>query len=132
MLEQAVKDLASVFPERNTERWIRAVAEEAGEVVGAYNKLTDGNKVKPKTVSDVIEELVQLYAVILMTADALGVHPDRMEVEAETFLMRKAEQIRDTRLKQEALSQVKDGIASIDEVRAKLDLPPWGKFMGDR
>lgn len=125
-LEQAMKELAEADPERVPERWIRAIAEEAGEVVGAYNKWADGNTVKPKTQANVIEEMVQLYAVVLMTASALGVHPDRMECEAEAFLMKKAEQIRNLRMTRDAVEQVHKGVHSIDELREQLDLPPWG------
>lgn len=92
-LDEAMKGFCELFPDRDTERWIRAVAEEAGEVVGAFNKWHDGNKIKPKSLADVVEEMVQLYSVLLLAASKLGVHHQRMEMEAEAFLNHKAEQI---------------------------------------
>ena len=96
-LEVRVKEFRDMFDHRDTERWIRAIAEEAGEVAGAFNKWQDGNTVKPRTREDVLEEMSQLLACVLCTADKLGMPvPEFMET-VDHFLQVKAEQIRKIR-----------------------------------
>jgi len=75
-------------------RIIGMLTEEAGEVQGAFNKWMDGNKGKPKTRDDVIEELVQLTGNCFLAADYYGLTIESIMLEAACFFREKAAQIR--------------------------------------
>lgn len=88
-----LRKFSDLFPDDNLEVWIRSLAEEAGEVVGAFNKWHDGRKTKPGTLEDVVEELVQLQAVVMLVAANLGVHQVRLTDDAARFLAAKRQEI---------------------------------------
>jgi NTP pyrophosphatase (non-canonical NTP hydrolase) len=73
-LDYGVKDFCEKVPQ-TTERWARAVAEEAGEVVGAFNKLTDRRVDKLKRKVDVENEIAQTIACALALAHEMGFSP---------------------------------------------------------
>lgn len=75
------------------ERYVRAIAEEAGEVVGAFNKMTDGRTDKPKSREDVIHEMAQLIACCFLLSNKLGFDPFRLLLRADKFLVDKAHKI---------------------------------------
>jgi NTP pyrophosphatase (non-canonical NTP hydrolase) len=93
-LEPRLREFAELFPGRDDERWVRAVAEEAGEVLGAFNKWHDGNRLKPRTRQDVLEEIAQLLACTFILAAKLGVSVDDLLELADQFMARKVRQIR--------------------------------------
>lgn len=96
-IEARIASFGDLWPQRSPERWIRAVAEEAGEVVGAFNKWHDGNKIKPKNREDVLEELAQLMGVVYMTAHQLGLSYQEFLESVDGFLAAKEDQIRRVR-----------------------------------
>jgi phosphoribosyl-ATP pyrophosphohydrolase len=92
-LDQLAGELDDVIPERGTGRWFRAVAEEAGEVVGAYNKM-DYTGAKRRTREDVLEESGQLLGCMIVCLQRLGFSWDDLEASAGEFMINKAAQIR--------------------------------------
>ena len=102
MIEDRMIEFGELWPDRPTERWVRAIAEEAGEVVGAYNKWQDDNKVVPKNRDDVLEEMSQLMGCVYCTAVKLGVSYHEFLDMVDGFLVRKAAQIRLIREKYDA------------------------------
>lgn len=84
---------ATAWPQED-ERWFRAIAEEAGEVVGAYNKWTDRKVSKPKTRGDVFEEMTQLMGCIFAAASRLGYSSDDLLKATEEFMAAKAAWLR--------------------------------------
>ena len=96
-MDKYIRELTGLWPGRDTERWIRAIGEEAGEIIGAYNKWTDGNKTKPKNVGDVLEEMAQTLGCIFATALQLGTGPLELLDDMNYFLEKKAAQIKKNR-----------------------------------
>ena len=72
-LESGIAGFNELWPQHDLQRWMLAIAEESGEVIGAFNKWHNGYTYNPKTQEDVLEEMTQLTACILATADKLGV-----------------------------------------------------------
>lgn len=101
-LKDAVCRFTNLFPQREPERWMLHIAEEAGEVVGAFNKWHYAHKTKVRTRDDVLEELAQLHGVVLCVADELGVPHDEFLKMTEDFLISKREQILAVRAGQKA------------------------------
>lgn len=80
-------------------RVISMLTEEAGEVQGAFNKMMDGNKRKPKTQADVIEELVQLTGCCFLAASYYDIPVENLMYSAGLFLDDKRKQILQDRWK---------------------------------
>lgn len=74
-----------------------AIAEEAGEVIGAFNKWHNGYKTTPKTREDVLEEMSQLTACLFLTASRLQVNPAELLDMTGGFMAAKGQQIRKIR-----------------------------------
>ena len=91
-IQQALDEL---YPNLNRANWrvIAAVTEEAGEVQGAYNKMMDGRKDKPKTENDVIAETMQLIACCLIVGKHYGLSVDYMMNGAKNFMSIKRRQL---------------------------------------
>lgn len=70
----------------STDRYIRGIAEESGEVIGAYNKWMDGRTDKPKTREDVLEELSQLVGCCLLLSFELGLMPSKLLDQTREFI----------------------------------------------
>lgn len=85
-LQEAVDNCYDAVGNRAAWRFISALTEEAGEVQGAFNKMMDGNKRKPKTENDVMEELIQLTANCFMTAKHYGFTVEEMLFYVDHFL----------------------------------------------
>ena len=68
------------------ERYVRAIAEEAGEVAGAYNKWQDGRTDKPKTPDDIAHEMAQVIGCCFLLALQLGYTPEELLARADRFL----------------------------------------------
>lgn len=92
-IEARIQEFGGLWFERPAERWIRAIAEEAGEVVGAFNKWQDGNKRKPKCRADVIEEMAQLMGCVYYTAHKLGVPYSELLEQVDGFMAAKVKEI---------------------------------------
>jgi hypothetical protein len=71
-------------------RNVRAIAEEAGEVLGAYNKMTDGRTDKPRTAGDIMHEMAQTIGMCFVTALDLGYSPEELLARTERFMHEKA------------------------------------------
>jgi len=67
-------------------RLIGSLTEEAGEVQGAFNKMMDGHRSKPKTIDDVIGELIQLTGNCFLVARHYGIDVETLLREAAKFL----------------------------------------------
>src|SRR5215471_7325782 len=74
-------------------RDVRAIAEEAGEVLGEYNKMTDGRTDKPKTADDIVHEMAQTIGMCFVTALELGHSPMTLLARVEQFMYEKARKI---------------------------------------
>ncbi len=96
-LETVIREWLELFPGDDIERWVRAVAEESGEFVGAFNKWHDGNRLKSKTRDDVVEELAQLLGCVFVVAAKLDLGCEEVVGLAAEFLSGKAAQIRELR-----------------------------------
>jgi len=96
-IQDRIDEFGRLWPDRPTERWIRAIGEEAGEVIGAFNKWDDGYTHKPKTREDVLEEMAQLTGCVFFTAYRLGVPFADFLTMTDDFLAAKARQIREIR-----------------------------------
>ena len=92
-LDEQAQDLDEAISDRATERWFRAVAEEAGEVVGAFNKMDYAGE-KHRTPDDVLEEAGQLLGCMIVCMQRLGFSWDQLQVSASEFMASKAAQIR--------------------------------------
>lgn len=66
-LDELVEALDATL-KQSAERYLRGVAEEAGEVMGAYNKMVDGREDKPKDTEDILQEMAQLITCCLLAA----------------------------------------------------------------
>lgn len=88
-IEEHAGNLEKTLAHRFAERWFRAVAEEAGEVVGAYNKWQDGNTRKPKTPDDILIESGQLLGCLVISLGKLGFSPADLLEETDRFLVTK-------------------------------------------
>lgn len=73
------------------DRYIRGIGEETGEVIGAYNKWTDGRTDKPHTSGDIIEEISQLIACCFLAAYKMGYSPSTVLLTTRNFINRKTE-----------------------------------------
>jgi NTP pyrophosphatase (non-canonical NTP hydrolase) len=96
-LEDGIVAWEELWGEHSLERWMLAIAEEAGEVIGAFNKWHNGYRTKPKTRDDVLEEMSQLMCCLLLTASRLEVFPGEMLALTADFFQDKAQQIRTIR-----------------------------------
>lgn len=96
-LEVRIAELDGLWPQHSLERWFLAIAEEAGEAVGAFNKWHNGYKTKPRTKEDVIEEMSQLMACVLAAAGRLGYSPGNMMEQIDLFIGKKIAQIEEIR-----------------------------------
>lgn len=96
-LESGIAQFGEIWPDHDLGRWMLAIAEEAGEVIGAFNKWHSGYRTTPKTREDVLEEMCQLIACLLTTGDRLGVPPAEMLDMTGDFFLRKTRQIRKIR-----------------------------------
>ena len=84
-LEKRIARLDDTLSNHPTERWFRAIAEEAGEVVGAYNKMEYGpGHHKFKSPQDLLEEMGQLVGCVLEAADEF------MDSKAREIVARRA------------------------------------------
>ena len=93
-LQDAVNEFYTVrFLNRESWRVISMLTEEAGEVQGAFNKWMDGNKRKPKTEADVIEELVQLTGCCFLAGKHYDIPVENLMLSAAVFLREKTAQI---------------------------------------
>jgi hypothetical protein len=90
VIEEHTADLDALFAARTTERWFRAISEEAGEVVGAFNKWQDGNTLKPRGPADVLEESGQLLGCLVAAMGRLGFSFGDLLGETDRFLVAKA------------------------------------------
>lgn len=88
-IEEHAADLDALFAARTTERWFRAISEEAGEVVGAFNKWEDGNTLKPKGPADILEESGQLLGCLVAAMGRLGFSFEDLLSETDRFLVTK-------------------------------------------
>jgi phosphoribosyl-ATP pyrophosphohydrolase len=79
--------------EQPIERYVRAVAEEAGEVVGAFNKWTDGRTDKEKGPKDIIQEMAQLIGCCFLVMRKLGFYPTDLLKDVNSFMAEKAQGI---------------------------------------
>ena len=86
-LNSLAEELDDIIPDRGTERWFRAVAEEAGEVIGAFNKM-DYTGEKHRTVDDVLEEMGQLLGCMIVCAQRIGFSWGELETSAGEFMQR--------------------------------------------
>ncbi len=94
-LEVHAKELDEAVGEWNPERWFRAVAEEAGETIGAFNKLErGGTSIKQRTPEDVLGEAAQLVGDLFVAMMKLGFPPDAVLQAADEFMVSKAAEIR--------------------------------------
>lgn len=93
-LQDAVEDFLAARGPLSAWRVISMLTEEAGEVQGAFNKWQDGNKRKPKTEADVVEELVQLAGCCFIAGQYYGFDVEELEAKATSFLREKITQIR--------------------------------------
>jgi len=98
-IEARLDETDQLWPGRGPERWVRAVAEEAGEVVGAFNKWHDGYLAKPRTKEDVLAEMAQLQACLLILARKLGTSADELLAMTDEFLAVKTEEVLEARRK---------------------------------
>lgn len=92
-LQHAVNEFCTVRNPMPQWRVISMLTEEAGEVQGAFNKWKDGNRRKPKTQADVIEELVQLTGCCFIAAAQYGFSVEDLLWEASCFVREKSAQI---------------------------------------
>ena len=95
-LDEAIIELNNALNEP-TERFVRGIAEEAGEVVGAFNKWDDKRTDKPMTRNDILHEMSQLYGCILLVALHLGFNTADLYEKTLTFARDKAENIGEER-----------------------------------
>lgn len=70
-------------------RYARAVAEEGGEVLGAYNKMDDGRTDKPKDPGDIMHEMAQVIGCCFLLALNLGFTPEQLLQRTDRFLTEK-------------------------------------------
>lgn len=84
--------LDNVIPDRGTGRWFLALAEEAGEVVGAFNKM-DYTGSKHRTEADVLEEMGQLLGCMIVCAQRIGFSWEDLQKATGEFLQGKAGEI---------------------------------------
>lgn len=89
-LDELVADLDAVL-DQPIERYLRGIAEEAGEAVGAYNKMVDMRTDKPKERYDVLEEISQLIACCLLAARKLDYDTYDVMTAVSEFVTKKAE-----------------------------------------
>lgn len=87
--------LDELYPHLNhdTSRIIGALTEEAGEVQGSWNKISDGRKDKPKTVDDILEETCQLIACCMIVGKHFGRTTDQMLYMSWQFMTEKTEEL---------------------------------------
>ena len=67
-----VSQIYASFPDQPEWRFITGVAEEAGEVVGAYNRFT-GTSRRTGTEDELAKELADTVFTAYMAADVLGI-----------------------------------------------------------
>lgn len=96
MLDDDVRALSAVMRHGGTERCVLGIAEEAGEVVGAYNKWAGRRVDKPKTTEDILTEMGQLIGMVYVTALRLGYGPVTVDAYTESFLKAKVLEIKGT------------------------------------
>jgi hypothetical protein len=94
-VEEHVADCDSLLHNRPAERWFRAVAEEAGEVMGAFNKWQDGNVRKPKGPADILEESGQLLACLIASLGRIGYSLHDLLEETDRFVVGKTAMFRE-------------------------------------
>jgi phosphoribosyl-ATP pyrophosphohydrolase len=94
-VEEHVADCDSLLHDRTAERWFRAVSEEAGEVVGAFNKWQDGNTRKPKGPADILEESGQLLMCLVASLGRIGYSLHDLLEETDRFAVVKAKAFRE-------------------------------------
>lgn len=93
-LEKRIARLDDTLSNHPTERWFRAIAEEAGEVVGAYNKMEYGpGHHKFKSPQDLLEEMGQLVGCVLVAARRIGFFSADVLEAADEFMDSKAREI---------------------------------------
>ncbi len=92
-----IADWEEIWSNHSIERWMLAIAEESGEVIGAFNKWHNGYKTTPKTREDLLEEMSQLTACLFLTAYKLQVSPAELLGMTGDFMAAKAAQIREIR-----------------------------------
>lgn len=93
-LQDAVEEFWEIRGDTKEWRVIAMLTEEAGEVQGAFNKWQDGNKSKPRSEADVIEELVQLTGCCFLAGQYYGIDVEELAANATGFLNEKIKQIR--------------------------------------
>jgi len=71
-------------------RYVDAIAEEAGEVMGAYNKWQDGRTDKPKGPDDIMAEMAQVIGCCFLAALHLGHNPAELLERTHRFMRDKA------------------------------------------
>ena len=101
-LDQCAEELDAAFDDffgqhLITERWVRYVAEEAGEVVGAFNKWERKSASKPRTPEDILGESAQLFGNLLIVMRRLGFSSDDLFKAADFYMTSKAREIREAR-----------------------------------
>lgn len=94
-LDVMIAEWEELWPQHDTARWMLAIAEEAGEVVGAYNKWHGGYS--PKTREDVLEEMSQLAACLFAAAACLETPPAGLLRRTCRFMAAKAGEVREIR-----------------------------------
>ena len=67
-------------------RYARAVAEEGGEVLGAYNKWQDKRTDKPKGPDDIMHEMAQVIGCCFLVALHLGCTPEELLERTHRFM----------------------------------------------
>lgn len=97
-LQASIGDLANTFANSSEERLMLGIAEEAGEVTGTYNKMCDRRTDKPKTMTNVIEEMAQLIGCVFLAADRFGYSYYEVLTETNKWLIRKRQEIEATRV----------------------------------
>lgn len=88
--------LLDVALKSSSSRYVLAVAEEAGEVVGAFNKWSDGRIDKPATRENIIAEIAQLMTCCLLLSRRLGFSSENVFDEMASFINQKTENPRRT------------------------------------
>lgn len=68
-----VSQIYATFPEQPDWRFVTGVAEEAGEVVGAYNRYT-GTSRRTGTKDELAKELADTVFTAYMAANVLGIN----------------------------------------------------------
>ena len=94
-LDAGIADWEEIWSGHSLERWMLVIAEEAGEVIGAFNKWHNGYKMK--TREDVLEEMSQLTGCLFLTAYELQVSPAELLDMTGDFMAAKATEIRKIR-----------------------------------